>query len=82
MLACCLDSFDEESAKIASGKKDILPELFTNYKIALNAERSYFRQLMNEEFSNLNKVFLEEKIKFHKQITEKLETLYKDCWPN
>ena len=78
----CQDSYDDESSKIASGRKEISPSLFTTYKIALNAERSYFRHLMNEEFSNLNKVFLEEKIKFHKQTTEKLETLYKDCWPN
>ena len=77
-----LDTFNDESNKIATGKKEIYPTLFTNYKIAINAERSYFRQLMNEEFSNLNKVFLEEKIKFNKQITEKLETLHKNCWPN
>lgn len=57
------------------------PHVFTKFKIAIAAEKAYFREVMNEEFNKLNKAFMEEKIGFYKQMTAKLEGVFNECWP-
>ena len=56
-------------------------DLFVMYKVAINAERCYFKSEQLEEFSNVNKLLMEEGIRFYKQLTEKLESVHNNCWP-
>ena len=55
--------------------------MFTKYKIAIAAEKAYFKEVMNEQFNKMNKTFMEDKIGFYKQMTGKLEAVFNECWP-
>ena len=52
------------------------------YKAALASEKNYFKQELNKDFRNIGQTFLWEQIRFHRQLADRLETLYNDCWPN
>ena len=78
-----LDEFCSTKEKYSNGKipEMVSSDLFVMYKVAINAEKNYFKNRQLEEFSNVNKVFMEEGIKFYKQLTEKLEAVHSNCWP-
>ena len=52
------------------------------YKAALASEKNYFKHELNKDFRNIGQTFLWEQIQFYRQLADRLETLYNDCWPN
>ena len=78
-----VDAYYVIKDKYSNGKlpEMVSAELFVMYKVSINAEKNYFKTRQLEEFSNFNKLFLEEGIRFYKQLTEKLEAVHSDCWP-
>ena len=78
-----LDDYLSTKEKYSNGKipEMVSSDLFMMYKVAINAEKNYFKNRQLEEFSTVNKLFMEEGIKFYKQLTEKLEAVHSNCWP-
>ena len=54
----------------------------SSYKAALTSEKNYFQQELNKDFRKIGQTFLLEQIKFYRQLADRLETLYNDCWPH
>ena len=78
-----LDVYNSIKEKYSNGKMPemVSSDLFVVYKVAINAEKNYFKNVQLEEFSSVNKGFMEEGIRFYKQLTEKLEAVHSNCWP-
>ena len=78
-----LDVYNSIREKYSNGKMPemVSNDLFVMYKVAIIAEKNYFKNVQLEEFSSVNKVFMEEGIRFYKQLTEKLEAVHSNCWP-
>ena len=52
------------------------------YKAALTSEKNHFHQELNKDFRKIGQSFILEQIKFYRQLADRLETLYSDCWPD
>ena len=63
-------------------EKDPEQNRLSVYKAALASEKNYFKRELNKDFRNIGQTFLWEQIQFYRQLADRLETLYNDCWPN
>lgn len=51
------------------------------YRIAVEAERTFFNQELGIDMTQISQIFLAEQINFHRQVSDQLEKLYYECWP-
>ena len=79
-----LEVYISTKDKFHNGKIPEMNErnLFVKYKLAINAEKAFFKKELFEEFRDMNKIFMEKEIKFYKQLTSKLESVHSNCFPN
>jgi len=64
-----------EKEKISSEAK------INTHRIGVEAERTFFKQELGIDMAHASQIFLTEQINFHRDICEKLEKLYYECWP-
>jgi len=63
-------------------EKDCSVTRVNTYRIGVQAEHNFYKQELAVDMTHASQVFLIEQINFHRQMAEKLEKLYHDCWPN
>jgi len=61
-------------------EKDAAVARVNTYRVGVAAELGFFRQEMAADFNYGCQSFLVEQIKFHRQMADKLEALYRNCW--
>jgi len=61
-------------------EKDAAVARVNTYRVGVAAELGFFRQEMQADFNYGCQSFLVEQIKFHRQMADKLEALYRSCW--
>jgi len=63
-------------------EKDCAVARLNTLRIATQAEESFFKQEMQSDMMYMSQTFLVEQINFHRNMAEKLEKLYYECWPS
>merc|ERR1719167_820902 len=71
-----------EQDNLEGGEKenDAAVARVNTYRVGVAAELGFFRQEMAADFNYGCQSFLVEQIKFHRQMADKLEALYRNCW--
>merc|ERR550517_2326639 len=73
----CLETLKDVESKNETDEKDRL----MRYKAALTSERNHFKQELEKDFRKIGQTFVLEQIKFYRQLADRLEKQYSDCWP-
>lgn len=63
-------------------EKDAATARVNTYRVSVAAELGFFQQELAADLQHSSQVFLSEQIKFHRQMADRLEALYGDCWPS
>eukprot|EP00092_Neocalanus_flemingeri_P075895 GFUD01094088.1.p1 GENE.GFUD01094088.1~~GFUD01094088.1.p1 ORF type:complete len:536 (+),score=138.48 GFUD01094088.1:167-1774(+) len=51
------------------------------HRIGVEAERTLFGEELGNDMTHISQMFLVEQINLHRQLADRLEKLYYDCWP-
>jgi len=70
----------QENEEGGEKEKDAAVARVNTYRVGVAAELGFFRQEMTADFNYGCQSFLVEQIKFHRQMADKLEALYRNCW--